>query len=269
MGGKKPRKTEPEQIAIVQRLRPIDDGFFEVMLEDPDTGEELLQVFLEMPNLKIKKDTVTGQKSIRIIGKRSIRVDAYAEGEEDVVYNIEIQKADDDNHVKRVRYNASAITVSRSEPGDKFEHVQEVYVIYVSNFDVLKNGRTISHAEMVCKETGIPLNDGLHEIYITTTGNDDSKIARLMEEFLNPDMNNPEFPKTSKRVQAMKHDPKEVAVVCSLIEEYADKKAEAAAIEATVEELIEMNISKEKIIARLKFKYNLNDEQIAAYLENN
>ena len=67
----------------------------------------------------------------------------------------------------------------------------------------------------------------------------------------------------------MKHDPKEVAVVCSLIEEYADKRAEAAAIEATVEELIEMNISKEKIIDRLKFKYNLNDEQIAAYLENN
>ena len=40
MGGKKPRKTELEQIAIVQKLRPIDDGFFEVMLEDPDTCEE-------------------------------------------------------------------------------------------------------------------------------------------------------------------------------------------------------------------------------------
>ena len=122
---------------------------------------------------------------------------------------------------------------------------------------------------MVCKETGIPLNDGLHEIYITTTGNDDSKIARLMEEFLNPDMNNPEFPKTSKRVQAMKHDPKEVAVVCSLIEEYADKRAEAAAIETAIETYKECGVSKENIMEKIKLKFKLTDEQIAAYLENN
>lgn len=140
MKEKKQRKTNAEQLLIVEKLRPIDDGFFEVMMEDPDTCEELLQIFMEKADLKIRKATVTGQKSIHIIGKRSIRVDAYAEGEEDVVYNIEIQKADNDNHVKRVRYNASAITVNRSEPGDRFEHVQEVYIIYVSNFDVLQNG---------------------------------------------------------------------------------------------------------------------------------
>ena len=120
MKEKKQRKTNAEQLLIVEKLRPIDDGFFEVMMEDPDTCEELLQIFMEKADLKIRKDTVTGQKSIHIIGKRSIRVDAYAEGEEDVVYNIEIQKADNDNHVKRVRYNASAITVNRSEPGDRF-----------------------------------------------------------------------------------------------------------------------------------------------------
>ena len=83
MKEKKQRKTNAEQLLIVEKLRPIDDGFFEVMMEDPDTCEELLQIFMEKADLKIRKDTVTGQKSIHIIGKRSIRVDAYAEWEND------------------------------------------------------------------------------------------------------------------------------------------------------------------------------------------
>lgn len=271
MKDKKPRKTEEEQLRIVAGLRPIDDGFFEMMIQDPGTCEELLQVFLENPALRIKKDTVVGQKSIRIVGKRSVRVDAYAEGKEDEVFNIEIQKADNDNHVKRVRYNASAITVYKSEPGDRFEHVQELYVIYVSKFDVLGNGLTVSHAGMTCSETGELLNDGLHEIYINAEHDDGSKTARLMKEFLNPDMNNPEFPKTSRRVQEMKHNEKEAAIMCEAIEEYAKKYAEEAVKEAvintTIEELLNLDISVDKVIERLKEKFSLTDEQIAAYLK--
>lgn len=212
MKEKKQRKTNAEQLLIVEKLRPIDDGFFEVMMEDPDTCEELLQIFMEKADLKIRKDTVT---------------------------------------------------VNRSEPGDRFEHVQEVYIIYVSNFDVLQNGRTISHAEMICKETGESLQDGLHEIYVTTTGKEDNKIARLMKEFLNPDMNNPEFPKTSRRVQAMKHDPKEVAIVCKAIEEYADKRA----IETAIETYQECGISRDMIAQKIKNRFALSDDQIAAYLK--
>lgn len=212
MKEKKQRKTNAEQLLIVEKLRLIDDVFFEVMMEDPDTCEELLQIFMEKADLKIRKDTVT---------------------------------------------------VNRSEPGDRFEHVQEVYIIYVSNFDVLQNGRTISHAEMICKETGESLQDGLHEIYVTTTGKEDNKIARLMKEFLNPDMNNPEFPKTSRRVQAMKHDPKEVAIVCKAIEEYADKRA----IETAIETYQECGISRDIIAQKIKNRFALSDDQIAAYLK--
>ena len=85
MNEKKPRKADDAQLAIVRQLRPIDDVFFEVMMEDSDACEELLQVVLENPLLRIKKETVVGQKSIQVIGKRSIRVDAYAEGKEDEV----------------------------------------------------------------------------------------------------------------------------------------------------------------------------------------
>ena len=263
MDQKRPRKTEERQLEIVRQLRPIDDCFFEVMMEDPDACEELLQVVLENPLLRIKKETVSGQKSIRIIGKRSIRVDAYAEGNEHTVFNIEIQRADNENHVKRVRYNASVITVNRSEPGDLFEQVQELFVIYIADFDVLGNGRTISHAEMTCAETGVTLNDGLHEIFVTTIGKDNNKIARLMREYKNPDMNNPEFPKQSKRVQEMKHDSKEAEKMCSLVEEYAREKV----IQEAIESAVEFDRPKEETIARLIKKFGLTEEKAQEYYD--
>lgn len=263
MDQKRPRKTEERQLEIVRQLRPIDDCFFEVMMEDPDACEELLQVVLENPLLRIKKETVSGQKSIRIIGKRSIRVDAYAEGNEHTVFNIEIQRADNENHVKRVRYNASVITVNRSEPGDLFEQVQELFVIYIADFDVLRNGRTISHAEMTCAETGVTLNDGLHEIFVTTIGKDNNKIARLMREYKNPDMNNPEFPKQSKRVQEMKHDSKEAEKMCSLVEEYAREKV----IQEAIESAVEFDRPKEETIARLIKKFGLTEEKAQEYYD--
>lgn len=232
-------------------------------MEDPDACEELLQVVLENPLLRIKKETVSGQKSIRIIGKRSIRVDAYAEGNEHTVFNIEIQRADNENHVKRVRYNASVITVNRSEPGDLFEQVQELFVIYIADFDVLRNGRTISHAEMTCAETGVTLNDGLHEIFVTTIGKDNNKIARLMREYKNPDMNNPEFPKQSKRVQEMKHDSKEAEKMCSLVEEYAREKV----IQEAIESAVEFDRPKEETIARLIKKFGLTEEKAQEYYD--
>lgn len=263
MDQKRPRKTEERQLEIVRQLRPIDDCFFEVMMEDPDACEELLQVVLENPLLRIKKETVSGQKSIRIIGKRSIRVDAYAEGNGHTVFNIEIQRADNENHVKRVRYNASVITVNRSEPGDLFEQVQELFVIYIADFDVLRNGRTISHAEMTCAETGVTLNDGLHEIFVTTIGKDNNKIARLMREYKNPDMNNPEFPKQSKRVQEMKHDSKEAEKMCSLVEEYAREKV----IQEAIESAVEFDRPKEETIARLIKKFGLTEEKAQEYYD--
>lgn len=263
MDQKRPRKTEERQLEIVRQLRPIDDCFFEVMMEDPDACEELLQVVLENPLLRIKKETVSGQKSIRIIGKRSIRVDAYAEGNEHTVFNIEIQRADNENHVKRVRYNASVITVNRSEPGDLFEQVQELFVIYIADFDVLRNGRTISHAEMTCVETGVALNDGLHEIFVTTIGKDNNKIARLMREYKNPDMNNPEFPKQSKRVQEMKHDSKEAEKMCKLVEDY---KLEGI-IQGVIEAYVDVGLDEKMILFKLVKKFNLTEEKAQEYYD--
>ena len=120
---------------------------------------------------------------------------------------------------------------------------------------------------MTCMETGVTLNDGLHEIFVTTIGKDNNKIARLMKEYKNPDMNNPEFPKQSKRVQEMKHDPKEVAIVCALVEDYAKEREREGKIQEAVESAVEYNRPKEETIARLVNKFSLSEEKAQEYYD--
>mgnify|MGYP006925950718 CR=1 FL=1 len=113
---------------------------------------------------------------------------------------------------------------------------------------------------MTCKETGIPVDDGLHEIFVTTVGTDENKISRLMKEYKNPDMNNSEFPKQSKRVQEMKHNPKEVAKVCALVEDYAKKYAKEGKIQVFIEDAVEFDRPEEETILRLMRKFDLTEE---------
>ena len=226
---KKNRKTDEEVIQIIRNLRLIDDVLFEKFMEDAAACEELLQVILENSRLKVKPETLVAQKSLRNLAKRSVRLDAYIEGVEDKVYNIEIQRSDNCNHVKRVRYNASTITINKSEPGDEFEDVQDVIVIYISEFDMFGAGKTVYHVENVIRETGNSVNDGLMSVYVNTEVADDSLISDLMQCFLKTDFEDDKFPNIStKEIKHGEEDEK----MCKSVEEYAERKAKEAAKEA-------------------------------------
>ena len=83
--------------------------------------------------------------------------------------NIEVQRSNNDDHLRRARYNASVITAKETDIGTHFGNIPEVYVIYISEFDFLKGGRTIYHIEKVIKETGTFVDDGFHEIFVNTS----------------------------------------------------------------------------------------------------
>ena len=91
MNRKKKRHTDSEKQELISSLVIMNDAMFEVMCEDPLFIEELLQTIFNNAELKIKPDSLIAQKSIRNLARRSIRMDAYVIGEEDNVFNIEIQ----------------------------------------------------------------------------------------------------------------------------------------------------------------------------------
>ena len=221
-------------------------SFFERFIADPGACEELIQTVLDNPQIRIKPETLASQKSVHFVSNRSVRVDAYVEDKKDTVYNIEIQRFDNCNHVKRVRYNASAITVAGLQPGDTFEDVRNVIVIYISEFDIFKLNRTIYHAYTTIEETNTIINDGLKMIYVNASNVDESMLSRLMQLYKQADFEDATFPRSSARMQQLKHDEQEVAYMCSIVKELQDKTAEKTKAE-NARRMLADGISCEKV----------------------
>lgn len=139
--------------------------------------------------------------------------------------NIEVQRADSDDHLRRARYHASCITASLTDLGDDFRDIPTVYVVYISEFDILKKDRTIYHIDKVIRETGTVIDDGLHEIFVNTNIDDGSDIAELMGCFMHKEVDNPKFPCFSSRVQYLKNDEGGLGVMCEVMEKYAKEYA--------------------------------------------
>ena len=268
MKKKKERRSEDEKLEIVRGLRLIDDTLFEAFISDGDACEELLQVILDNPGLRIDRTTLVPQKTFSIQQGRSVRVDAYVEGEEDTVFNVEIQKSNDTNHVKRARYNAACITVKRSEPGDRFDDIQELYIVYITDFDLFKSGLSAYHVEPCIKETGEFVDNGLHQIYINAHGRDGSRTSRLMKHFNEPDFSDEEFPKISDKVHRLKHDKKEMFGMCKAVEDYANKRAREQGIQNYIEATIEYSgLPEEKIIEKVMNRFNITREEAKEYYD--
>lgn len=81
----------------IQTLRPMDDVFFEVLIQQPGVCEEMLRVLLESPDLIVLD--IHAQHSIRNLLKRSVRLDALCQLPGNKLVNIEIQNDDNTNHL--------------------------------------------------------------------------------------------------------------------------------------------------------------------------
>ena len=114
-------QTEEKKLEDIQKLRPIDDIFFELIAQNKGVCEEILRTILN-DKLLIVDDVIT-QESERNIFGRSVKLDALCTLGDGTKCNIEVQRANNDNHLRRARFNASNITVKYSSAGDKFEDV--------------------------------------------------------------------------------------------------------------------------------------------------
>lgn len=195
--------TFEEKLKRVEDFRPIDDVFFEALSTEKDVCQEILRVILEDECLVVTK--IIPQASKKNIYGRSVRLDVLCVLGNGTECNIEVQRSDNDDHLKRARFNASSITVKDSEAGEKFEKIIELYVVYISQFDIFNLGRTIYRIEPCIRETGHFVNNGEHQIFVNTKVKDGSTISELMDCFTQKYVANPKFPALSNAVKKIKN----------------------------------------------------------------
>lgn len=258
-----------EKFERVRDLRPIDDVFFEVLASDKAVCQEILQTILE--DKKLVVEDVIVQSSKRNLYGRSVRFDAVCTLGNGSKVNIEVQRSNNDNHLKRARFNAASITVKESNTQDAFNDILDLYIVYISEFDFLKGNLTTYHIDKVIRENSLVVDDGLHEIFVNTTIDDGSDIAELMSCFTKKEVNNPKFPNLTRRVTELKSTEGGASAMCEVMEKYiAEGRAEGRAegiAEGKLEQLIELVKDNLLSIANAAHKADMSEAEFRVLLK--
>ena len=114
------RKHEKD-LRRIRDFRLMDDNFMSKVFEDKPCAEFLLRIILNRDDLKVKE--VHGQHDLNNIQGRSVRLDILAVDHENCAYNVEVQRSDSGAVAKRARYNSSLIDSNVTEPGEKYEKI--------------------------------------------------------------------------------------------------------------------------------------------------
>lgn len=210
-------RQREEDLQRLRGFRLLDDDFMAKVFEDKACAELLLRIILKKNDLVVKE--VHGQLVLKNLQGRSARLDVFATDSTGKVYNIEVQRSDRGAVAKRARYNAALIDANITEPGDEYQALNECYVIFITENDVIGAGLPIYHAERVIQETGKPFGDEQHILYVNAQIRDETELGRLMHDMWCVEAEDMHYGVLAERVRYFKEDKEGVASMCRAMEE--------------------------------------------------
>lgn len=253
-------KEESIRIAkkyLRETLTLFSDRIFREVSANKDFVTELLRVFLDDKGLEVIE--LQPQKELVIYNQRGVILDCYCKLSDGKLVNIEVENnfdKDKCDHQRRVRYYSSMINVKNLSPSEDFSDLPDLYMIYLTRRDFLKQRKTVYHVERQIEETKLCVNNGYHEIYINAEVDDKSDVSEVMKIMSTPDYVNESF-KTITKTKEEKTMPKEVEEAFADIRNYdmakgrAEGKAEGR-IETYITLLKQGLISEEVALSNLK-----------------
>ncbi len=144
-------------------------------------------------------------KHLYNIDTRSVTVDMLCEDEDGIQFSVEVQKDENDDYQRRVRYNGACVQVRTSAKGIKFKDLPNIYMIYITEKDFLKGGKVIYHVNRVLFETGKVVDNGYYEIYVNGEVDDGATLAEYVKLLKSVNVEyNEKFPRTSNAVKYYK-----------------------------------------------------------------
>lgn len=170
-----------KRIKTLQELNLEDDFLFAKVMSDKEICKEFLEKLLEIRIEKIEMPV--NQKVIDLLlDCKGIRLDIYVKDKNNTVYNIEMQRGDNKNLGKRMRYYQGNIDIDFIQKGEDYKELPKSYVIFICTFDYFKYGRHKYTFENVCLEdNNIRLKDDTQKIILNTKGYIDDLEEELLE----------------------------------------------------------------------------------------
>ena len=209
-------KKHQEDLQRLRGFRLLDDDFMTKVFEDISCAELLLRIILNDEGIRVLE--AHSQRGIKNLQGRSVKLDILAVDSHNRVFNVEVQRSDRGAGAKRARYNSALIDANVTEPGDQYEDLNETFVIFITENDVMKAGLPIYHIDRVVRETGKLFEDEEHIIYVNSQIKDETKLGRLMHDFSCTDAKDMYNKVLADRVQYFKEDERGVEIMCREME---------------------------------------------------
>lgn len=207
----------------LRALRPIDDDFMRCMFQDNlPLVQYVLRVITGISDLIVIR-CETQKDFKRLGGARSVCLDVYAQDSADRIYDIEIQKAEEDADPRRPRYHMSVSDVEHLDAGRAFSELPETFIIFIMETDYFSAGKAVYPIERVNLATGQIFHDGGHILYVNEKFRDDSEIGKLMHDFCCARADEMKLNIMAERARYLKENPKGVRQMCKILEEMCEE----------------------------------------------
>ncbi|WP_034450581.1 PD-(D/E)XK nuclease family transposase [Butyrivibrio sp. AE2032] len=242
------RKLSEEDMLRVRALRLIDDAFMTVCFDGYIEGAQLLlNIILDRDDLTVTE--VRSQKVLKSLRGRDVWLDIYATDKEGVRYNVEVQRADKGADIKRARYHSSMIDADMLNPGDDFSELNENYVIFITENDVMGLNRPIYRIERHIEADGyLPFNDGEHIIYVNGSARvPETALGKLMSDFFCTEAEEMNYKELSDRVRFYKETEKGAKTMGSVIDELREEGEMKARTENALKMLANNKLTLEEV----------------------
>ena len=107
---------------------------------------------------------------------------------------------------------------------------RRIYVIFITENDVLGGDYPIYHIDRAIKETGALFGDESHIIYVNSQIKDDTVLGRLMHDFSCTKAENMHYQILANRVRYFKEDTEGVVTMCKVMEDMRNEAAREKAL---------------------------------------
>lgn len=255
-------RQREEDLQRLRGFRLLDDDFMAKVFEDKACAELLLRIILQKEDLVVNE--VFSQLALKNLQGRSARLDVFATDSRGKVYNIEVQRSDRGAVAKRARYNAALIDANITEPGDEYQALNECYVIFITENDVIGAGLPIYHAERVILETGRPFGDEQHILYVNAQITDATELGRLMHDMWCVEAEDMHYGILADRVRYFKENEEGVETMCRAMEEMRNETAFKTKVDVIVKIMKNFNITVQEALKILEIPESEHARYLAA-----
>jgi len=166
----------------IREMTLFDDIFFRAVFDGRiKESELLLRIILKRDDITVLEAKT--QYDISNIYGKSSRLDLVVEDAEGHLFDVEIQKTDDKELEKRLRYYSGLLDQNSLPAGGDHKDLKDNYIICITRKDVFKKGLSLYHVERVIMELKDLYNDGIHIIYVNGSTSQEDAISDLMHDF--------------------------------------------------------------------------------------